>query len=386
MNIVKGRGYRMKILMYSWTGNGNIGDEAILYATTKIIRKEIPSAKIFALTNNPISTTYFVPHVIPLQNSLKPHKLLQNFYGKDAFFIAGGQIVHQKSIFNITLFSSLSKVFGSRVFVNSVGVHEIKGWKKMVAKYLSNICDSFTVRDERSLNNFKKISNNKIKLLPDPAFAIGPEDRCKDCKKVFRKYIKSQDICSNFDGPIIGISLREYGDNTNDSYIRKNIVNFCRERIKQDNCKVIFFPMMQGVQNDFQICHRVAEEIGAPENVYVIDRQPRIPELLCLLHRLDCLIGTRLHSLILATTQYVPIIALSHYWKVEELMKTLGLEKYCLPDNNFGEKIGDLYELAMKRTDNLKRYNSNTCAKFWKNLRMEYHNQLLQVKGECEKV
>jgi len=378
-----------RLLIDSWTGNGNIGDEAILYSVTQLIKSILPAATIFALTDNPTSTSYFNPDVIPvlrppLKKVVRWIKLLDNV---DGFFIAGGQMLHAKSVRRFCCSVLLARMLGVKTFANSLGVSSIESvcGKLFFDAFAKGTC-SFTVRDALSQHNvvvnrgpFRSV---KAGFLPDPAVSLTPEDRASDCERVFKQY-GIEKVLRNSGGPLLGLLLRIYGDDTDYyQYIIRNIATFLKKKIESDGARVILFPLMRGrFQDDLQICAQVAREVNNHNSLVVVDQQPTIPDLLCLFSQLDLLIGARLHSLILAISQHVPIIALGHYWKIEQMMQLIHLRHLYLADDNL-EALNKMYEAVMEKRNGLAEYLARLCADLRASLVAEYHRQL-QFLGFC---
>lgn len=68
-------------------------------------------------------------------------------------------------------------------------------------------------------------------------------------------------------------------------------------------------------------------------------------DLLTLYQSLNLVIGTRMHSMIVAVSQFVPIIGLSWQQKVVEMFKNLGIEEDVLAINDLSKKR----ELLLKK-------------------------------------
>lgn len=66
------------------------------------------------------------------------------------------------------------------------------------------------------------------------------------------------------------------------------------------------------------------------EKVKIIDANLHPERLLEVTSSFDIVIGTRLHSLILATNTQTPIIALSYHQKVSNYMKLINAQNRCI--------------------------------------------------------
>ena len=97
--------------------------------------------------------------------------------------------------------------------------------------------------------------------------------------------------------------------------------------VSTKNIEVTFFSTKfpHDVETSIDIYNRMVHK----ENVKVIDKNLSPMEILQLTTDLDIVIGTRLHSLILATNTQTPIIAVSYHTKVNDFMSLAQLSEYC---------------------------------------------------------
>jgi len=364
----------MNILLYAQTGSCNIGDEAILCGAISLIKKCVPNSNLFISTSNSKLTEYFNPNIIPIKISFKrPLNLYNLFRIMNVYMNVGGQVINQRSVHKRFLFFMICKLLGVKIFHNSVGVNKMEGFKALLGKFICNFSSSFSVRDRKSYENIGNICRCKIKILPDTAFGISPQKINENRIDVFYKH-ECHKILDFQEGPIIGISIRDFGDHVDNSfysYMINEISKFSKKVILEQKAKVIFFPMMQGTHNDLKICEKTANKIGLPEHIFIIRQLPRISELLLLFSKLDCMVGARLHSLILAFLQGIPVIALDHYWKIREFMKNINMEKYCLQDTKL-EQLEYLYSNISKEYPKIKKIINYKRNMFKKQLEKEY--------------
>ena len=87
------------------------------------------------------------------------------------------------------------------------------------------------------------------------------------------------------------------------------------------------------------------------ENVEIIDANLQPEEILRVTSEQDIVIGTRLHSLILATDTETPVIAVSYHQKVNNFMKLAGLSEYCMSMEAI-EKDHTLFNKAFRKMAN----------------------------------
>ena len=88
------------------------------------------------------------------------------------------------------------------------------------------------------------------------------------------------------------------------------------------------------------------------ENITIIDDNLLPDMILDVTAQQDIIIGTRLHSLILATCTETPIMAISYHHKVNDFMKLAELEQHAFP-------IGDIHKQDTLFLDSFNEMKEN---------------------------
>jgi polysaccharide pyruvyl transferase WcaK-like protein len=189
-----------------------------------------------------------------------------------------------------------------------------------------------TVRDRLGLRLLEDVGVTKeIQLTADPAFLLEPEPLPMEA-------LKAEGV--DFDGPIVGFSVREPGpaapDLDTEQYyaLLANAADFVVERF---GAEVVFVPMEKF---DVQHSHGVVAHMRFPEKAEILRRRYSSRQILDLMGRFDFAVGMRLHFLIFAALRGTPFSALPYASKVSGLLEDLGMDTPPLGDIGIGQLIG----------------------------------------------
>lgn len=382
-----------KIAILGPYGVGNIGDSAIVEAMIDNIRRRIPDAAIFGININPEDTAR--RHNIP---SFPIHRMhgdgsssgddfrTGNVEGIKSYFkrlaeatyplYAVCKIVYRlpsmcRRIIEETIFvfRSYKKIRGfDIVLVNGSGQlcdlwggpwlhpYGLLKWgiiaRAARVKYAvvsvgagpieSPISRSF-IKYSLRLSNYRSFRNNKSRELvesigvrgdnlvfPDLAYSLSVE-----------KGLELGHFAAS--GRIIGINPMAYYDPRcwpkHDSTVYRTYINKLAAIVSRLLSKDYSVLLFSSDRMDGKVIEDITEIMRANGD-YIPSRvhHPEISsihELLSAISLTEAVVATRLHSLLLSSLLYKPLIALSPQPKVDYLMEGLGQNEYCLDINKF---------------------------------------------------
>lgn len=203
-----------------------------------------------------------------------------------------------------------------------------------------NKCEAITFRDEQSYNLFKKHDGDltKASISVDPVFLMKNQRERKNSRKV--------NIGVNiFDASLIGFSKKDY-KKTIKSY--SNLINKLIDN-NGYNVHVFTTTLVDEITQDL-----VIKNINDKDKLFVSSVNG-ISELLDLYKNLDLLVGTRMHSLIIAYSQLLPIIGLSWQPKVDAMFEIVQEEDYVFDFYNFNKEIDAILAKISQRLDNREK-------------------------------
>ena len=115
---------------------------------------------------------------------------------------------------------------------------------------------------------------------------------------------------------------------------------------------------------DLEISIEISKLVNQ-ENCYVLSEQYNVEEIMGIIKEMEIIIAMRLHSLIYAATQQVPMVGLSYDPKINGILHSIGMDYICdvrgLNYNDLVEKINyvwnnrtELKERLIKQDEELK--------------------------------
>lgn len=177
MGTIKEEVVIMRVVLSGYFGFDNVGDEAILFAIIRALRKLNPTIDITVLSNNPAETaaTYGVDTV----NRWNIAEVRAALKSADGLISGGGSLMQDatsaKSIPYYAGVIKLAQIARVPVFIYSQGIGPINGaLGKWLVKSVFNKCAGITVRDEASSELLRKIGvRSSVTVVPDPVVGLG---------------------------------------------------------------------------------------------------------------------------------------------------------------------------------------------------------------------
>ncbi|MBS7344957.1 MAG: polysaccharide pyruvyl transferase family protein [Caryophanon sp.] len=326
----------MKIGIVGNYGNDNNGDEAILYSLIQQVKEQfsVKSEDITVFSNNTQQTSerYGVKSY-PLY--YKRGNLYKTFFytyksnkrymdGFDLLIIGGGGILmdfYRREAHLYSTYALMAKHSGVPYVVYGCGAGPLDTLTgKMMIRYMCKYAANVSVRDPESKELLRTIGVKRdIHVIGDPAFTMFKE-RNNHPDKPKRIGISAV--------PVHNANYWPSGDvDKYDNYVQSMAANL-DELINEHDVDITFFATKY--PQDVSVTKDIRNKMKRAEKVDIIDRNLIPEDLLQVTSELDVVIGTRLHSLILATDAQTPIIALSYHKKVTDFMRLIKSSDLCI--------------------------------------------------------
>lgn len=208
---------------------------------------------------------------------------------------------------------------------------------RLLTKFVLNSADLITTRDETSIKNLRELGIIKplIYVTADPALLLRPEK-----KDNIEKILAKERIAK--EKPLIGItvsdffthySLQYHYPGSSNPYIQhkkymKTLAQVADYVIDNLDTFVVFVPMEMLppagiIVDDRPLIQKIVQMMEHKENVKVIVGDYTPEELQGIFGQMDLLIGTRMHSILLATAVHTPMIAIAYESKVSAFMNRI---------------------------------------------------------------
>lgn len=362
----------MRIGIVGNYGNDNNGDEAILLSLVKQVTStfNISTQQLTIFSNNPQQTSerYGVdsfPLYYKKGNAAKTffETFRQNkriVKQMDLLIIGGGGILMDLYGREAPLYGSyamMAKQSKTPYVIYGCGAGPLtSGLGKWFIRYMCKYAESVSVRDPESAALLQSIGVNKrVKVIGDPAFSLREENAA----------VKSAAPTK------IGVTAvpyynADYWPEGNPAIYEKYVEGMAKnldELAAGRDVEITFFatkfPQDANVTKDIQAL------MNEKAKTSIIDDNLLPSKILEVTEQQDIVIGTRLHSLILATCTQTPVIAIAYHHKVKDFMSLANLDRFSFPidelhDNDgwflqaFNEMNAD-WDGTLKQTEQLSK-------------------------------
>lgn len=350
-----------KIVISGYYGFNNLGDEAVLAGIISLLKNKNEEIKITVLSASPQKTAELYDVQAVSRTSLI--QILAVLAEADLFISGGGSLLQDVTgSFSVPYYLGLAwlaKMQGTKTVYYAQGAGPLnKKWSRKLTALTLNRFELLGVRDQGSKNLLKNTGVKKeIELTVDPVFAL------YDPLNNMRQQIKGQIE--------VGISVRPWSV----EYLAElaaGLNQFARDK----NIKFILFPMHQG--SDDEISRRLKERLEAEAEIHKLPLLPAAA--LKSFSQLDLFVGVRLHSLIFALLNQIPLLALSYDPKIEGLLEELDyLPLIKLEDLKAAELAEGLESIFAERYSLRKKIKE-----FLKQQKTEAENFAELVLGEVD--
>ncbi len=344
----------MKIGIVGNYGNDNNGDEAILLSIIRQLQKafDIETKNITVFSNNPKQTAeHYGVQSYPLyyKNGNAVKTFLKTYRENvevvktlDFVVIGGGGILMDLYKREAPLYGSYAMMAkNTRVpyVVYGCGAGPLNtGLGKWFIRYMAKHAQNISVRDPKSQQLLKQIGVKRdVHVIGDPAFSLEIE------RAGYGETPKKVGVTAV---PYYNASYWPTGDETlYNNYIDGMAKNLDR-LIEEFNVDITFFATKY--PQDADVTKDIQRKMKYTSNTSIIDENLKPQKILDLSATFDVLIGTRLHSLILATDAKTPIIGVSYHTKVNDFLQMAGLGEYSLPIDSLHNSDDQFTQLITK--------------------------------------
>jgi polysaccharide pyruvyl transferase CsaB len=328
----------MRIGIVGNYGHDNNGDEAIL---TGIIQQLVEyqgvrKEDIVVFSNSPEKTAqqYGVKAVYLLKkkgnfirtvgSTLKQHiRVVQSL---DVLIVGGGGLLMDMYKRDAPLYSSLvfiARLLRKKVMIYGVGAGPIQtALGKWLIRQMVQLSHAVFVRDEDSKQLLHRIGVRKeIRVIADPAFTLHNDVKKEERPAIRRIGVTAVPYFSHTYWPVA--NEEKYGQ-----YV-KNMAQNLDTLIEQLGAEIVLFSTK--FPQDVQVTEHIYEQMAHQEAVTIKKDNLTPKRILKVCQDVDLVIGTRLHSLILAVAAETPIIGIGYHPKVKSFFETLNLSSMYVP-------------------------------------------------------
>ncbi len=314
------RGRRDGVLVCGAYGRGNAGDDAILEAIVAELRQLDPDLPVWVLSRKPESTrmTYRV-------NSIYTFNFLRFLWRmtKTKLYINGGgslmqDVTSHRSLFFYLFTISAAKVLGNQVLMYGCGIGPIHSQsnRRRAAQVLQKRVDAITLRDTHSREELEHmgVTNPRIVLSADPTVILpaAPEP-------VVDGLLEREGLDPH--GKYIGFTLRPwpgFGEK------REIFAAAAEYAYRVHGLTPVFLPIESRL--DLSAIRQVAALVKTPH--HIIQETGSSAHTIGLFARMQVVVSMRLHALVFAASQGVPLVGVVYDQKISSFLDYIGQDLY----------------------------------------------------------
>lgn len=304
-----------KVVISGYHGYNNSGDEAILVAMIKNIKKMYKDIDIIALSYIPEQTKemYNIDTIYRFD-----YKAIKKALKTSDLLISGGgsliqDLTSSRSLLYYLAIILMAKFYKKDVMLYGNGIGPVnKRANRYLVKKIINKVNLITLRESSSKLVLDKLGVNKpdIYIAADPVFTLESIDE-KEAQKILVKE------CIPIDKPLVGISIRNWKHEEN--YVEK-IARLSDKLIEKGN-NVLFIPMQ--FPKDVDISNTILSKMN--NKGYVLKANYQSFEILGVVNYLSIVISMRLHMLIYAAIKNKPMIGIIYDPKVKAYLQEIDM-------------------------------------------------------------
>lgn len=304
-----------KVLISGYIGFRNAGDEAILAAITRDLKVFCPEVEITVLSRDPARTQRI--HGVRAVNRFDPWSVFREIAATDLLISGGGSLLQDvtssRSLYYYLSIIFLAQRLGKKVALYANGFGPItRSYNRALVTRVLDTVDLITLRDETSGEEVSKLALRRARVVvtADPTFSLEPAEPGR-----IDAILAAEGVPT--DRPLAGVAVRRW--KSWDHY-RSVIAETADTLARKHGTGILFIPME--TPGDVGVAEEIAGDMKSPASI--LRGEYLAAEYLGIIGRLSLLLGMRLHSLIFAARQGVPMVGLTYDPKVENFLRSLG--------------------------------------------------------------
>lgn len=290
-------------------GYGNLGDDAILKAIAGQLSRQSPPVRLTVLSRQPERTAR--EYGLPAVKRFSPLAVFRVLRKSDVLISGGGSLLQDKtstrSVWYYLAVIWLARVLKKPVFLYANGIGPLlRPFDRKAVRRCVERCDAVTLRDQDSLEELKAlgVTRTDIHVTADPAFTLTPAEHGRD---ILRK------LGIGPEKRVLGVSVRQVPDMADP----EQFALLC-DRLSRERDLAILFLVMQD-QRDEAISRQIMDRMTEPAWLLKTPADPGA--MLGVIGCMEALVSMRLHTIIFAARQRIPVAGCVYDPKVSAFLK-----------------------------------------------------------------
>lgn len=313
-----------RLVLSGYYGFHNSGDEAVLKSILLALETAGHEAGLrivpIVLSINPAWTREM--YGVEARHRMRPAEVLAALRESDGLISGGGSLLQDatgpKTIPYYTGVLKLAQWLGKPTFIYSQGIGPVhRRWMNPMIRHVMKRSVYVSVRDSESAELLGRIGvdRSRIEVVPDPVMAMPLPDQAAAVGS-------SEPVEGAGRIPVVGVSLRYWRKDQADlDRMAAALAALARSR----EVRLRFLPFH--TPDDIEASTYVMERLGAigSSTAELVSLGDDPQQMLLTVSSCDLLIGMRLHALIYAANQSVPMLGISYDPKIDQFLARLGL-------------------------------------------------------------
>lgn len=350
---------KKRIIIIGQSLSANLGDQAIYEALKQIISEkghyEIAKYPIKATQFMNLRQRYSISWFIKIVRLLTIHipihyaSLARIVRNSDLVIIGGGQLILDHSLLSPIQFlitSFIPKLLGKTLFICAIGAGPIRyRLSKILYRKAISFANQISVRDRYSLCTLVhdiKIKSNNVTLTADPAITLHSKSKKK-----------------NRTHSVVGISTMAFQfPNHNVRGVNEKYYKYVNDMhklvdglIETTVSRIILIPTE--APYDVEAMGDIYKKVRNKKNVE-LSSPANVDELIEIIRSCDVLIGTRMHSMLLALSHHIPIVGIAWHGKINSLFEAIGMRHLLFNIEEFQHET--IIKFVKRILNNKKQY------------------------------
>ncbi|MGE5673919.1 MAG: polysaccharide pyruvyl transferase CsaB [Mycobacterium leprae] len=318
-----------KILVSGYYGFNNTGDEAVL---TGIIRstRELEPTTTFTVISGTVAQTR-VLHGVDAVSRGAFREIWRIMGEVDLVLQGGGSLVQDRTSLKSLLYYlsilTMAKLRRKPVMIFAQGIGPVvTNTGRSVVPLVLNRVNQITVRDPESKETLRRLGVHRPAVVTaDPALALGPSNPAEGLALLRQHGADPR--------PIIGVSVRPWKHQGQP--MEPELARALDQMAREYGAQVVFLPMQY--PHDVRAGAAVAGFMQ--ERALVLEARFTPAQTMAMVAACNLFVGMRLHTLIFAALNGVPLVGLSYDPKNDSFLQRIGETAAGTTDHLNGDAV-----------------------------------------------
>ncbi|WP_028608261.1 polysaccharide pyruvyl transferase CsaB [Paenibacillus harenae] len=314
-----------RIVISGYYGFHNSGDEAVLRSILLALEEQGHAQDVqvqpVVLSADPAWTSRM--YGVEAVRRMHPGDLWKALRGSDGLISGGGSLLQDatsaKTIPYYTGVMKLAQLLGKPTFAYSQGIGPVnRRWMDPLIRGVMKRSAYVSVRDAESAALLGRIGVpvDRIEVVPDPVMGLPlPAGAASAGPAALRAG----------EPPVVGVSLRRWRSDGADLVRAADALAALSKRMPV-RLRFLPFHTPSDAQTSELVMERLGGRLGEGSSAELAAAGDDPQQMLLEVSRCDALFGMRLHALIYAANQMVPMLGLSYDPKIDQFLHRLGIE------------------------------------------------------------